>query len=86
MDYSLLVGIHDNVKGNIDDLRQLTLSAFEPGADVIRRHTTVESQQKSKHLRSRSIAKIDSFNATSDFPKSMPSERSYCIFYEDEGG
>jgi hypothetical protein len=38
MDYSLLIGIHDLVKGNRDNIRDATLSAFEPNAETIKSH------------------------------------------------
>lgn len=83
MDYSLIVGIHDAVKGNVDDIRYMTLSAFEPGAEVSRRHTSENQRQRS---RTRSIAKIDSFSSNSEFLSKNPREKQYCIFCEDNGG
>ncbi|KAJ3194870.1 Phosphatidylinositol-4-phosphate 5-kinase [Irineochytrium annulatum] len=35
MDYSLLVGYHDLVKGNADNIRDATLAVFEPNADAL---------------------------------------------------
>ncbi|KAJ3098394.1 Phosphatidylinositol-4-phosphate 5-kinase [Phlyctochytrium planicorne] len=37
MDYSLLVGYHDLVKGNADNIRDTTLAVFEPNAETLSR-------------------------------------------------
>ena len=41
MDYSLLIGIHDVVKGNKDNIRDTTLSVFEPNPQSLTRRASV---------------------------------------------
>lgn len=49
MDYSLLVGIHDIVKGNADNIRKRILSVYEPTAETksTRRNTLLAQGSKS---------------------------------------
>jgi hypothetical protein len=81
MDYSLLVGIHNGVKGNQEHLRRLTLSALGPSDE-----SALKRGFLSVLSRSRSLGKLDNFALTGDFSNAPPAERSYSIFYEDAGG
>ena len=44
MDYSLLVGLHDVTRGNIDRIRDQTLSVFEPNAETLTRRATASTK------------------------------------------
>ena len=50
MDYSLLIGIHDLVRGNQDHIRDQTLSVFEPTSDVLSRRNTQMSRKTKTQL------------------------------------
>ena len=45
MDYSLLIGIHDLVRGNQDHIRDQTLSVFEPNSYALSRRATAQSRK-----------------------------------------
>lgn len=40
MDYSLLVGVHDMLRGNKDKVRDTTLQTFQPNTKSIQRRIT----------------------------------------------
>jgi hypothetical protein len=50
MDYSLLVGIHDVVRGNQDHIRDQTLSVFEPNAETLSRRATAATRQSKAQI------------------------------------
>lgn len=79
MDYSLLIGIHDIIKGNADDIRNNTLSLFHPSASTSLLQRGIGSVAKAMRV---TMAGISSPNIS----ESIPLERKFCVFYEDEGG
>jgi hypothetical protein len=89
MDYSLLVGIHDLTRGNIDHIRDNTLSVFQPNAHTLSRRATATT----RGLKA-AIAKEPSVKegltplgpSQSKLPDSAPPELRYCVFYQDNGG
>ncbi|KAI8926712.1 hypothetical protein BC831DRAFT_455183 [Entophlyctis helioformis] len=89
MDYSLLVGIHDSVRGNKSNIRDTTLSVFEPNYETLsRRATAVTRGTKAQIIKkANAAAETDMLGpSTSRLPDMSPPERRYCIFYQDEGG
>jgi 1-phosphatidylinositol-4-phosphate 5-kinase len=99
MDYSLLVGIHDLVKGNEDKLRETTLQVFQPGgsrdgeegpAMLTRTPSRLENQRKAKELRLtlKKERPVPMGRGTSKMPDEMASgdERRDRLFYRDDGG
>ncbi|KAJ3314143.1 Phosphatidylinositol-4-phosphate 5-kinase [Boothiomyces sp. JEL0838] len=89
MDYSLLVGIHDLVRGNQDHIRDQTLSVFEPNADTLSRRATAPNRlSKAQIMRDSSVLSdiVQLGPSTSKLPDQVPTERRYCFFYADEGG
>lgn len=48
MDYSLLVGIHDMLRGNKDNIRDSTLQTFQPNTKSIQRRITLMRHRSSK--------------------------------------
>jgi hypothetical protein len=47
MDYSLLVGIHDMIKGNKEKIRDNTLALFEPDLKTMRRPSVNRKKHRS---------------------------------------
>lgn len=88
MDYSLLIGIHDLVRGNQDHIRDQTLSVFEPTSDVLsRRNTQMSRKTKTQLFNAEAKNEIVQLGpSSSKLPDIIPPERRYCIFYSDEGG
>ncbi|KAJ3210425.1 Phosphatidylinositol-4-phosphate 5-kinase [Dinochytrium kinnereticum] len=101
MDYSLLVGYHDLVKGNADNIRDTTLAVFEPNPETLSRlhHSTTLPQtpvttstirrgSKASAMR-RTLAESDPVRlgpSSSRLPDDSPPERSGFLFYRDMGG
>lgn len=76
MDYSLLIGIHDLVRGNQDHIRDQTLSVFEPNSDALSRRATAISR-KTKNLIFNEEAKNDLVQlgpSSSKLPENIPPE------------
>jgi 1-phosphatidylinositol-4-phosphate 5-kinase len=48
MDYSLLVGIHDVLRGNKDNVRDTTLTSFQPDTKAVQRRATLMKRRTSK--------------------------------------
>jgi hypothetical protein len=47
MDYSLLVGIHDMIKGNKENIRDNTLALFEPDLRTMKRPSITRRKNRS---------------------------------------
>lgn len=98
MDYSLLVGIHDLVKGNEDKLRETTLKVFQPGGSrdgdgpsmLSRTPSRLENARKAKELRLtlKKERPVPMDMVTAKMPDEMASgdERRDRLFYRDDGG
>ncbi|KAJ3416780.1 Phosphatidylinositol-4-phosphate 5-kinase [Chytridiales sp. JEL 0842] len=90
MDYSLLIGCHDLVKGNKDKIRDNTLAVFEPNAETLSRRNTAANRRGSKASAvRRMIAHSDPIQlgpSSSRLPEELPPERKFCVFYKDMGG
>jgi 1-phosphatidylinositol-4-phosphate 5-kinase len=48
MDYSLLIGIHDMMRGNKDGIRDTTLQTFQPDTKGAQRRATLMKRRASK--------------------------------------
>ncbi|EIE79669.1 hypothetical protein RO3G_04374 [Rhizopus delemar RA 99-880] len=87
MDYSLLVGIHDMLRGNRDNIRDSTLQTFQPNTKSIQRritqmrHRTSKAQFVREAIAEANIHKLDS----SQLPEEVL-ERRNCVFYADKSG
>ncbi|KAL2919859.1 Phosphatidylinositol-4-phosphate 5-kinase [Polyrhizophydium stewartii] len=89
MDYSLLVGMHDAVRGNRENVRETNLAVFEPNSQTLSRRATAATRiSKAKAIKQANVESdvvpLDPSNSM--LPDNAPPERRYCIFYQDEGG
>lgn len=48
MDYSLLIGVHDMLRGNKDNIRDTTLQSFQPNTKAAQRRATLMNRRASK--------------------------------------
>ena len=48
MDYSLLIGVHDMLRGNKDNVRDTTLQTFQPDTKSVQRRITLMRKRTSK--------------------------------------
>ncbi|GAA6027112.1 hypothetical protein JCM8097_002399 [Rhodosporidiobolus ruineniae] len=88
MDYSLLTGIHNGVKGNSEGLREDKLSVFQPATvKVSRKPTQVKRDADASALR-KAVQRSDprALGDVSELPEHDNSERRLFLFYQDEGG
>jgi 1-phosphatidylinositol-4-phosphate 5-kinase len=83
MDYSLLIGIHDTVKGNSSNIRDNTLTIFEP-KEVAANSTLSKAAQLKEALAESDLVQLGPSSAR--LPEMPPPERTYCYFYQDSGG
>ena len=86
MDYSLLVGIHDTVKGNSSNIRDNTLAVFEPKEpnESSQRKSLSKAQAMKEALAGSEFVQLGPSSAR--LPEMAPPERTYCYFYQDFGG
>ncbi|KAF2717851.1 SAICAR synthase-like protein [Polychaeton citri CBS 116435] len=93
MDYSLLVGIHDLERGNEENLRDKTLSVFQPGGAVgtepemgalTRTPSKMEASKRAKELRE--MVKKERPKPIGQDLDQMADVRKGQYFYADDGG
>ncbi|GAA6057599.1 hypothetical protein JCM3770_005405 [Rhodotorula araucariae] len=88
MDYSLLTGIHNGVRGNSEGLREDKLSVFQPATvKVSRKPTQVKRDADASALR-KAVQQSDpqALGGRHELPEHDNSERRLFLFYQDEGG
>ncbi|KAL9551555.1 hypothetical protein PS6_004950 [Mucor atramentarius] len=88
MDYSLMIGVHDIVRGNKDNVRNSTLQTFQPNTKLAERRASMMKRRESKAMVYRKVimeANPDRLNA-SELPDTLFDERRNCAFYSDDGG
>ncbi|CEI97143.1 Putative 1-phosphatidylinositol-4-phosphate 5-kinase [Rhizopus microsporus] len=86
MDYSLLVGIHDMLRGNKDNIRDATLQTFQPHTKSIQRRITQMRRRTSKaQVVRRAIAEANPNKLDASQLPEEAQERRNCVFYSDEG-
>ncbi|ORY97448.1 hypothetical protein BCR43DRAFT_438695 [Syncephalastrum racemosum] len=88
MDYSLLIGIHNMMRGNKDNIRDSTLQLFKPDTKRAERRASVMKRRQSKAQAMRkAIAQTNPERLdASELPKDTFDERRNCVFYSDDGG
>ncbi|KAF1797119.1 hypothetical protein FB192DRAFT_1291698 [Mucor lusitanicus] len=89
MDYSLLIGIHDNVRGNTEGIRDNHLHVVMPQTKSLERSQSTRNGRREskadivrKAIRQANPVQLDS----SQLPETPSDERKYCVFYSDDGG
>ncbi|KAI9287015.1 hypothetical protein BC943DRAFT_320493 [Umbelopsis sp. AD052] len=87
MDYSLLIGVHDMIRGNKDNIRDSTLHTFQPDTKTAERHASVMKRRQSKAqvvrkaIRDTNPNRIDISELQNE-----KDDRSSSAFYSDDGG
>ncbi|KAI9322627.1 hypothetical protein BX666DRAFT_1849629 [Dichotomocladium elegans] len=88
MDYSLLVGIHNLMRGNKDNIRNSTLQLFQPDTKSAERHASMLKRRQTKaQVVRNAIARTNPERLnSSELPEDPFYERRNCAFYSDDGG
>ncbi|KAI9267891.1 hypothetical protein BDA99DRAFT_435960 [Phascolomyces articulosus] len=88
MDYSLLIGIHNMVRGNKENIRDSTLQLFQPDTKrAERRASMLKRRQTKAQVVRKAIAQTNPERLDSSaLPDDTFHERRNCAFYSDEGG
>ncbi|KAI8368395.1 hypothetical protein EDC96DRAFT_441502 [Choanephora cucurbitarum] len=88
MDYSLLIGIHDYIRGNKEGIRDNRLQVISPHTKGRERSLSTRGRRESradivrKAIKFANPVQLDS----SQLPEQPSDERKYCIFYSEDGG
>ncbi|KAL9546215.1 hypothetical protein MBANPS3_006771 [Mucor bainieri] len=89
MDYSLLIGIHDKVRGNTEGIRDTHLHVVMPHTKSLERSLSTRNGRREskadivrKAIRQANPVQLDS----SQLPETPSDERKYCVFYSEDGG
>ncbi|RUS22827.1 hypothetical protein BC938DRAFT_475182 [Jimgerdemannia flammicorona] len=88
MDYSLLVGLHNMERGNKENIRDTTLSMFQPETKKIERQASMghhKRESKAQAVR-KAIAQTEPGQLDTSLPDDPFMERRRCVFYADDGG
>ncbi|KAI8885210.1 SAICAR synthase-like protein [Backusella circina FSU 941] len=88
MDYSLMIGVHDIIRGNKENVRNSTLQSFQPDTRLAERRASMMKRRESKAMVYRKVimeANPDKLNM-SELPDIPFDERRNCVFYSDNGG
>ncbi|KAI9027329.1 hypothetical protein CLU79DRAFT_803276 [Phycomyces nitens] len=86
MDYSLLIGVHDMIRGNKDNVRDSTLQFFQPDTKSAERRASMMKRRESKADVFRKViaeANPDPLDV-SELPDGLFDDN--CVFYSNEGG
>ncbi|KAI9252460.1 hypothetical protein BY458DRAFT_523061 [Sporodiniella umbellata] len=87
MDYSLLVGIHDMLRGNRDNVRDSTLQTFHPNTKSIQRRITLMRHRSSKaQVVREAILEANPHRLDVSQLPDDAQERRNCVFYADDSG
>jgi 1-phosphatidylinositol-4-phosphate 5-kinase len=88
MDYSLLTGIHNVVRGNVDNLRDGMLTVFQPDTVKVRRKPTQLKRDADASAVRKAVQRSDpkALSEANALPDQETSERRMFLFYQDEGG
>lgn len=89
MDYSLLTGIHNVHRGNVDNLRDGMLTVFQPDPVKTRRRKTTQVMRGEDVSALRKAVQRSDPQALSEankLPEHDASERRLFLFYQEEGG
>lgn len=89
MDYSLLVGIHNMVRGNRDNVRRNTLKVFSPDVPLLRRKPTMgqsKGPSSPEAIAMRRVVRESDPQALDTEHVAPDTERQNFVFYQDEGG
>jgi 1-phosphatidylinositol-4-phosphate 5-kinase len=89
MDYSLLVGLHNMERGNKDNIRDMTLSMFQPETKKLERQASYSQHKRVSMAQAvrKAIAQTEPGQLdASVLPDDPFMERRHCVFYADDGG
>ncbi|KAI8881327.1 SAICAR synthase-like protein [Backusella circina FSU 941] len=88
MDYSLLVGVHDVVRGNKEGIRDNKLHIVQPKTKELEKSMLKKDRRESKADIVRKALKYANpvqLNS-SELPEIPSEERRHCVFYSEDGG
>ncbi|KAI9311852.1 hypothetical protein BX666DRAFT_2021189 [Dichotomocladium elegans] len=90
MDYSLLIGIHDMIRGNAEGIRDHQLHLVQPETKELKRKLSMR-QSAGRESRAEMVRKALRYTnpvqlGASDLPKRPSEERRHCVFYAEDGG
>lgn len=87
MDYSLLIGIHDVVRGNTEGIRDNKLHIVSTNTKQLERSISKNRRESRADIVRKAIKYANPVQLdSSQLPETPSDERKYCIFYSEDGG